>query len=313
MARRGRRADTRLEGRPGRAGLEEDRPGGLLQRVLGKRQHRLAVLRQVRVGTRHLQDRRGDVSIPDERSGLGAGRDAGAADQQGHLRRWVIGDELALMQSVLPLHEALVRGEDQIGVAEGPVVLQIVDDLLDRVIDGEQSLEAVLVAGLDLRDQARAEAADLPDPGGLVRDVLLVEARVDRQGSRRECVLVFRRGRGGIVRGKELDLHIERVVGEVRQMVVDPVDREIAIDVRRVVIRGVGRIDAVLVEGEARIGGGRPDEAVELALRGRSRPSGERSPARRHIGGATNAGLPEAVRHLADVDRPVPVGLQPDG
>ena len=36
----------------------------------------------------------------------------------GHLDRRVIGGELALVQAVLALHEAVVRGEDQIGVAE---------------------------------------------------------------------------------------------------------------------------------------------------------------------------------------------------
>ena len=58
----------------------------------------------------------------------------GPADQQRHLGRLVVGDELALVQAVLALHEALVRGEDQIGVAERPVGLQVVDDPLDGVI-----------------------------------------------------------------------------------------------------------------------------------------------------------------------------------
>jgi len=58
--------------------------------------------------------------------------------------------------------------EDQIGVAQCSVRLQVVDDPLDGVIDGEQGLEAVLVAGLDLRDQARTEALDPPDPGRFV-------------------------------------------------------------------------------------------------------------------------------------------------
>ena len=76
------------------------------------------------------------------------------------LGRGVVGDELALVESVLALHQALVGGEDQIGVAERAPRLQVVDDLLDRVVDREQRLEAVLVARLDLRDQPGAEALD---------------------------------------------------------------------------------------------------------------------------------------------------------
>ena len=94
-------------------------------------------------------------------AGLGAGRDARPADQERHLDRRVVGRELALVQAVLPLHEAVVRGEDQIGVAERALGRELVDDPLDRVVDREQRLEPVLVARLDLRDQPGAEPPDL--------------------------------------------------------------------------------------------------------------------------------------------------------
>ena len=237
--------------------------------------------------------------------------DPRAADEQGHLGGRVVGDELALVEAVLALHQALVGGEDQIGVAQRPPRLQIVDDPLHRIVDREQRLEAVLVAGLDLGDQPGAEALDPLDPGGLVLDVLLVEARVDRQRGRGEGIRVLRLGCGGIVRREELHLHVEGRVREVAEVVVDPLDREVRVDVGRVVVRRVGLVDAVLVEGEAGVRGGRTDEAVELALRGGADAARERAPARRHVGLVRH--LSEAVRHLADVDGAVAIRLQPDG
>src|SRR5205085_81391 len=78
------------------------------------------------------------------------------------------------------------------------------------------------------------------------------------------------------------------------------------------VVRRVGLVDPVLVERETGVGGGRSDEAIELAPRCGSGAPGERAPAGRNIVGTADARLPEAVRHLADVDRAIAARLEPD-
>ncbi len=90
-------------------------------------------------------------------------------------------------------------------------------------------------------------------------------------------------------------------------MLIDSVDGEIRVDVGLVVLGAVLLEDAVLVQREVGIGGGRLDERVELAA-----PEAVvvGPPARRDVG-LVGLGA-ESVRHLADVDRPVARLLQPD-
>src|SRR5262249_6636748 len=147
---------------------------------------------------------------------------------------------------------------------------------------------------------------DRTDPAGLVLDVLLVEARIYGQRRRREGTRVLGRGDRRVVRGEELHLHVERAARQGRrgEFPVDRIDREVRVDVGRIVVPAVGLVDAVLVEGEGRVGRGRADEAVELTLRR------ERAPTGRNVGIAL--ALREAVRHLADVDRPVAGAMEPD-
>ena len=109
------------------------------------------------------------------------------------------------------------------------------------------------------------------------------------------------------MRSEELDLHVERVVRVVREVGVDPVHRQVRVDVRLVGVRGVLGEDAVLVEGEVGVRGRGLDEAVELAPPG---AAVVRPPARRDVGLVRLRAEP--VRHLADVDRPVARLLQPD-
>jgi hypothetical protein len=94
------------------------------------------------------------------------------------------------------------------------------------------------------------------------------------------------------------------VLGEVA---LDPVHREVRVDVGLVLVRVVLLQDAVLVEREAEVGGGGLDEGVELAG---AVAVAVRAPARRDVG-LVRLG-PEPVRHLADVDRAVARRLQPD-
>ena len=64
------------------------------------------------------------------------------------LDRGLIGSELALVEAVLTLHEAVVGGEDQVGVSERPFGLELGDDPLDRLVDGQQGLEPPAVAAV---------------------------------------------------------------------------------------------------------------------------------------------------------------------
>ena len=68
---------------------------------------------------------------------------------------------------MLTLHEAVVGGEDQVGVSELPFGLELGDDPLDRLVDGQQGLEPPAVAGGDLRDQAASQAVDRFTQAGL--------------------------------------------------------------------------------------------------------------------------------------------------
>ena len=109
-------------------------------------------------------------------AGLRAGLDPRPADQEGHVGGRLVGEELAAEQAVLAEEEAVVGGEDDVGVAQPAHPAEGVDDQSDAVVDGAQALELLLpvdaVGVLLVQGQVRGFA----DEAGLVGDVALVEA-----------------------------------------------------------------------------------------------------------------------------------------
>ena len=60
----------------------------------------------------------------------------------------LVGEELAADQAVLAEEEAVVGGEEDVGVAQPVQLAQRVDDLFDPVVDRAQRLELLLVVDL---------------------------------------------------------------------------------------------------------------------------------------------------------------------
>ena len=106
--------------RPGRA--PRAGPGRRVRsrRIAREGQDRAAVDRGVRGRAGRVEQRRREVGVRDQLVGDGAGRDAGAADQQRHVRGGVVGEVLALDDAVLALEEAVVGGEQDVGRVEPP-------------------------------------------------------------------------------------------------------------------------------------------------------------------------------------------------
>jgi len=57
----------------------------------------------------------------------------------------LIGEELAADQAVLAVEEAVVGGEDDVGVAEAMQGAELFDDLLDAVVDSAQRSQRLVV------------------------------------------------------------------------------------------------------------------------------------------------------------------------
>ena len=91
-----------------------------------------------------FEDRRGDVDVADELARFGAGRDVRAADQEGQVGGGLIGEELAADQAVLAEEEAVVGGEDDVGVAQPAQRAERVDHLFDAVVDRAQRLQLLV-------------------------------------------------------------------------------------------------------------------------------------------------------------------------
>ena len=88
----------------------------------------------------------------------------------------LVGEELAADQPVLAEEEAVVRGEDDVGVAQPPDAAQRVDDLPDAVVDRAQRLELLLVVDAVGVLVVQGQVFGFADEAGLVGDVALVEA-----------------------------------------------------------------------------------------------------------------------------------------
>ena len=131
--------------------------------------------------------------------------------------RGLVGEELAAGEAVLAEEEAVVGGEDDVGVAQLVHGAERGDDLLDAVVDRAQRLQHLLVVDAVRVPFARREVRGFTDEAGLVVDVALVEAfrRPVREGGAAEGVIVagrrLRPGRAAevAVRGGVVELQIE--------------------------------------------------------------------------------------------------------
>jgi len=91
------------------------------------------------------------------------------------VRRRLVSEELAADQAVLAEEEAVVGGEEDVGVAQAVQLTERVDDLFDAVVDRAQRLELLLVVDLVGVLDARRQVFGFADERRLVADVALVE------------------------------------------------------------------------------------------------------------------------------------------
>ena len=129
-----------------------------------------------RLRRRPVRGRRRDVDVADDLAGFGAGFDVRPADQEGQVGGGLVGEELAADQPVLAEEEAVVGGEDDVGVAQPVQRAQRVDDQFDPVVDRAQRLERLVVVDAVGVDVAEREVRRFADEARLVADVALVEA-----------------------------------------------------------------------------------------------------------------------------------------
>ncbi len=104
-------------------GLEDDRAAGARFGVAQEGHHRAAVDALVGFDARQVEDGRRDVDVGGQLAGLRAGLDPGPADQEGQMGGRLVGEELAADQPVLAEEEAVVGGEEDVGVLQ-PVRLR---------------------------------------------------------------------------------------------------------------------------------------------------------------------------------------------
>ena len=314
-------------------GLEEQRPPRAQLRFFHVRDERDAVDALVRGDFGEFEDRRRDVDRRDQLAGRGVRFDPRAADDQRQVGRGLVGEELAADQAVLAEEEAVVGGEDDVGVAQPAERAELVDDLFDPFVDRDQRVEAVLVVDAVGVDFGRAEVGRFADEAGLVVDVALVEAFGAVVGQRRAgeaADVTGRRLRPGRfaevpVRRGVVDLHVERLFRRGRreffgrQLVelVGLVVTGFAVQ-RRVGAAGVvdfavfarfpaagvavGPFDHAVVVHQVAVG-------VVVGVRVEDRVPG--APAGRDFGAGAVGRVAVAVEDLADVDRPVAGALQP--
>ena len=92
-------------------------------------------------GLRELEDRWSQIEVGDERVVGAPGFDLRPADHQWDADRLLVGDTLP-SQPVLAEEEAIVRGEDEVGVVKLTLPPQLVHQLSDHLVDCEQALRA---------------------------------------------------------------------------------------------------------------------------------------------------------------------------
>ena len=117
-----------------------------------------------------------DVDVGDQLVGFAARADVGAADQEGQVRGRLVGEELATGEAVLAEEEAVVGGEDDVGVAQSLHQAQRVEDQLDAVVDVAQRLELLVPVDAVGVDLVEGQVRRVADEARLVGDVALGEA-----------------------------------------------------------------------------------------------------------------------------------------
>ena len=189
--------------------------------VLQEGRHRAAVDALVWFDAGQFEDGRGDVDVGRQLVRFGAGPNVRPADQEGEVGGWLVSEELAADQPVLAVEEAVVGGEDDVGVAQAVLRTQCVEQRFDPVVDRAQRLQRLVVVdavGMDIRER---EVRRVADEARLVADVALGEAfgAVVRQGRALEPVVVARRRLGPCrvaeisVRGGVIELQVEGLFG----------------------------------------------------------------------------------------------------
>ena len=172
-----------------------------------------------------FEDRWRDVDVGRQLAGLRCRFDPRPADQEGQVGRGLIGEELAAGEAVLAVEEAVVGGEDDVGVAQPVQGAEGVDDLLDAVVDRAQRLQRLLVVDAVGMDVGWREVRGFADEARLVVDVALVEAlraAVGERGADEGVVVAGRRlgpGRAAEVpvRGGVVELQVEGLFGGGRR------------------------------------------------------------------------------------------------
>ncbi len=139
-------------------------------------------------------ERRREVDVGDLPPHGPVGRHAGAAQDERHAERLLVGQELVARDAVLALQPAVVGHEDDQRVAQLAGGGEDLHQALHVVVDGEQRADPPLVVELELLDLVGGQRGRVgAHVRRLVGEVGLVEARRPRQGEARAPVRVARR------------------------------------------------------------------------------------------------------------------------
>ena len=284
-------------------------------------------------GAGQFEDRRRDVDVGRQLAGRGARLDPRAADQQRQVGGGLVGEELAAGQPVLAVEEAVVGGEDDVGVAQPVHRRRACRRPFHAFVDRAQRLQRLLVVDAVGVDLVRREVGGFADEARLVVDVALVESlrAAVRVGGAGEGVVVARRrlrpGRAAevAVRRGVVELQVEGLFrrGPEHLFPGDAVEDVGLVEAGFAVQRREGAAEVVAFAVFARVPAARSRRRARRGRRCRSACSRRSSggcrlagpvpgvPAGRHGFAVVERFVAVAVEELADVDRPVARRLQP--
>ena len=202
-------------------GIEEDLPSQPKLGLGDRRQQRAPVLGDRGDGVGGIEDRRGEVDVGRELVHGRSRLDARPADQQRYVGRLLVEAVLAEDDAVLAVKEAVVGGEDHVGVCERTGRREGLDDVGHALVHRLQRGELAGVDGADLGQLLLRQKRRVSQRRRLVGDVDLVQAGGGRQGFVLECAQV---PLGRLRIAAAAVLHLRRRVGcsAVRRVVGEP-------------------------------------------------------------------------------------------
>ena len=229
---------------------------------------------------------RGQVHVARELIDLDGSGDVGAPDDEGHPDVRLVGRVLPREEAVLAHVEAVVRGEEDVGVGEHAIGLELAHDGAHHVVDRLERLEPETVLLVQGRNVSIGQERQLLDIGRLTAHIRLVERGRPGRLDTGEHGRVARGGREGPVGSEGREVHEDgRRAGLLRGLVDEA--------------HGLGRHDvSEVVRGSRAVadeGAVRVQLVVVLAVRVPGDGTVPFVPSRRDVGLACRGGIPVQV------------------